>query len=46
MTPELSEILNLEDVLADSPLDNDESQPEGWNDGNDSESNGFGFLFD
>lgn len=36
MTPELSEILNLEDVLAVSESDN--SDGDGWNDGYDGES--------
>ncbi len=45
MTPELSELFNLEDVLADSDLDNVGGDPAG-NDGFDEESEGFELIAD
>jgi hypothetical protein len=45
MTPELSELFNLEDVLADSDLDNLGGDPAG-DDGFDNESEGFEIIAD
>lgn len=45
MTPELSELFTLEDVLADSDLDNLGSDP-AVDDGFDNESEGFKLIAD
>ncbi len=45
MTPELSELFTLEDVLADSDLDNIGGDPAG-DDGFDDESEGFEIIAD
>ena len=45
MTPELSELFNLEDVLADSDLDNVGGDPAG-DDGFDDESENFEIIAD
>lgn len=45
MTPELSELFTLEDVLADSDLDNIGSDPAG-DDGFDDESDSFELIAD
>ncbi len=46
MTPELSELFVLEDVLANSDSDNIGGDPVGGDDGYDSENSGFEIIAD